>query len=63
MDILNFLGSVVTVLTFVTFIGIVIWAYSSKRKQAFTEAANAPFALPDDGEAVRSAHSRGGRAP
>ena len=31
-----------------TFIGIVFWAYSSRRREAFDEAANAPLALPDD---------------
>lgn len=43
MDI-TLLRSLFTVLMFVTFIGIVIWAWSSKRKQAFDEAANLPFA-------------------
>ena len=37
-----------TVLTFLSFLGIVAWAYSKRRKTAFEEAANAPFALPDD---------------
>jgi cytochrome c oxidase cbb3-type subunit 4 len=39
-----------TVLTFVAFLGIVAWAYSRGRKKAFEEAANAPFALPDEGD-------------
>ncbi|MDP1605951.1 MAG: cbb3-type cytochrome c oxidase subunit 3 [Rhodocyclaceae bacterium] len=38
MDI-NDLRSLFTVLVFGAFIGIVAWAYSSKRKQAFDEAA------------------------
>ncbi len=42
MDI-NDLRSMVTVLTFATFIGIVWWAYSGKRKQSFEEAALLPF--------------------
>jgi cytochrome c oxidase cbb3-type subunit 4 len=42
------LGSVITVLAFVTFVGIVVWAYSKRRKRAFDDAANAPFALPDE---------------
>jgi cytochrome c oxidase cbb3-type subunit IV len=56
----TFLSSVMTVVSFVTFIGIVFWAYSRKRKQAFDEAANAPFALPDDGAppAVASGKTR-----
>lgn len=41
---LTLLRSLFTVLMFVTFIGIVIWAWSSKRKKAFDEAANLPFA-------------------
>lgn len=38
--------SIVTVLAFITFLGIVAWAYSSKRKQAFDAAAR--MALEDD---------------
>jgi len=37
-----------TVLMSVTFIGIVVWAYSSKRKKAFDEAARLPFDEDDD---------------
>ncbi|MCQ4310775.1 cbb3-type cytochrome c oxidase subunit 3 [Pseudomonas stutzeri] len=33
-----------TILVFVAFIGLVLWAYSSKRKKSFDEAANLPFA-------------------
>jgi len=33
-----------TLLVFVAFIGVVLWAYSSKRKKSFDEAANLPFA-------------------
>ncbi len=44
---LVFLRSLFTVLVFVTFIGVWIWAWSSKRKQAFDEAANLPFLEPD----------------
>jgi cytochrome c oxidase cbb3-type subunit IV len=40
-----------TVLTFLAFLGIVAWAFGKGRRQAFDEAANAPFALPEeDGE-------------
>jgi cbb3-type cytochrome oxidase subunit 3 len=48
MDWFTFLGSTSTVVAFVTFAGIVAWAYSKRREQAFEQAANAPFALPDD---------------
>ena len=33
-----------TVLVFVAFVGVVLWAYSSKRKNSFDEAASLPFA-------------------
>ncbi len=49
---MTLLRSLFTVLMFITFIGIVIWAWSSKRKQAFDEAANLPFA--DDEQADAS---------
>ena len=49
MDIYSVMGTVTTVLSFVAFLGIVAWAWSSRRSKAFDEAANAPFALPDDG--------------
>lgn len=57
----TFLSSVMTVVSLATFLGIVIWAWSGKRRKAFEEAANAPFALPDDDATqVRNAR-RGGR--
>jgi cytochrome c oxidase cbb3-type subunit 4 len=40
------LRSIMTVLAFITFLGIVAWAYSGKRKQAFDAAAR--MALEDD---------------
>jgi cbb3-type cytochrome oxidase subunit 3 len=48
MDVVSAIGSVTTVVSVVAFVGIVAWAYSRRRKEAFDEAANAPFALPDD---------------
>ncbi len=64
MSLFTFLGSAMTVLAFVAFIGVVVWAYSSRRKKAFEEAANAPFALPDDvyGGAQGSPQTNGKRA-
>ena len=50
MDI-NDLRSLLTVLTFILFVGIVGWAYSGKRKQAFDEAAQLPL-LDDEQEYV-----------
>ena len=49
MNIYSIASIVTTVLSFVAFIGIVLWAWSSRRRKAFEEAANAPFALPEDG--------------
>jgi len=53
MDI-NDLRTIITVAAFVTFIGIVLWAYSGKRKAAFDEAARLPFAGDDKNEGERS---------
>jgi cytochrome c oxidase cbb3-type subunit 4 len=49
MDSSTLVGIISTVIPLITFLGIVTWAYSRRRKAAFSEAANAPFALPDDG--------------
>ena len=43
-----------TVLLLVVFIGIVFWAYSSKRKQDFDEAARLPLDDDDQEIATRS---------
>jgi cytochrome c oxidase cbb3-type subunit 4 len=42
MDI-NLMRSVVTLISFVVFIGIVIWAWSRRNQARFDEAANLPF--------------------
>jgi cytochrome c oxidase cbb3-type subunit 4 len=39
----SLIQSVWTLVVLVLFVGIVIWAWSGKRKQAFDEAANIPF--------------------
>jgi cytochrome c oxidase cbb3-type subunit 4 len=49
MNVYSMISVATTVLTFLAFLGIVAWAYSKHRRLAFEEAANAPFALPDDG--------------
>jgi cytochrome c oxidase cbb3-type subunit 4 len=54
MDI-NDLRSLVTVLSFAAFAGIVLWAWSGKRKTAFDEAANLPFA--DDDTPAQAPHN------
>ncbi len=46
-ELINLLRSIHTVLMFVVFIGICVWAYSGRRKRAFEEAANLPFADED----------------
>jgi cytochrome c oxidase cbb3-type subunit IV len=48
MDTYTTLSSAFTVISFLLFVGIVQWAWSSRRHDAFAEAANAPFAVPDD---------------
>ena len=45
-------GSLMTVVMMVVFLGIVAWAWSSKRSAAFEEAARVP--LEDDEERVRA---------
>ena len=58
----NMAASVVTVVSFVTFIGIVAWAYSGRRKKAYDEAANMPFDhdedLPSDGASTDATHTK-----
>lgn len=39
----NTLRSLVTVVSFLTFIGIVAWAFSRKNSADFDKAANLPF--------------------
>jgi cytochrome c oxidase cbb3-type subunit 4 len=48
MHIYSILASAMTVVSFILFIGIVMWAYSRRRRDAFREAALAPFAVPED---------------
>ena len=44
MDVdINLIRSIFTVLVFATFIGVCIWAWSSKRKRDFDDASNIPF--------------------
>ena len=51
MDINDFRGWH-TIFLMILFIGVVIWAYSRKRKKSFDEAANLPFADDDKHEAT-----------
>ncbi len=44
---LHDIRAIFTVIMFVMFIGIVFWAWSNKRRSAFTEAANLPLNEPE----------------
>lgn len=46
MDI-NTMRAIVTVLAFVAFIGIVVWAWSRRNQAGFDEAAQLPFRQDD----------------
>ena len=50
MDI-NDLRTIVTVIAFVTFLGIVLWAYSARRQAGFDQAARSVLEEDDDGHA------------
>jgi cytochrome c oxidase cbb3-type subunit 4 len=39
----GFYGSLMTVVMLIAFIGIVVWAYSGKRRAAFDDAARVPL--------------------
>jgi cbb3-type cytochrome oxidase subunit 3 len=54
MDLDSIIGSASTVVAVVTFGGIVVWAYAERRRGAFAEAADAPFALPDESVVARA---------
>jgi cytochrome c oxidase cbb3-type subunit 4 len=61
MDI-NDLRSLLTLLVFAIFIGIVVWAYSTKRQRSFDQAANSVFDEDDaaarrDGGAGKQEHN------
>jgi len=46
---MNMIRALITLLSFATFIGILLWAWSSRRRSDFEEAARLPFD-DDDGE-------------
>ena len=58
MNFYTILGTATTVLAFVAFLGIVAWAWGSGRRKAFDEAANAPFALPDETDGISGDNSK-----
>ena len=47
-----------TVVLMIAFIGIVIWAYSKRRKKSFDEAANLPFADEDKHRATMNKENK-----
>jgi cytochrome c oxidase cbb3-type subunit IV len=47
-DVVSDARSIITVISILTFIGIVLWAYSARRKNDFDEAAMLPFNEEDD---------------
>ncbi len=47
-DVVSDARSIITVISMLTFIGIVLWAYSARRKNDFNEAAMLPFNEEDD---------------
>ncbi len=49
----SIVGSIFTVIVFVSFIGIVWWAFSGRNKSKFDEAANLPFADEDNNESKK----------
>jgi cytochrome c oxidase cbb3-type subunit 4 len=49
---LNDMRALLTVLGFISFIAIVVWAFSKRAKKGFKEASELPFA--DEEEAKRS---------
>ena len=61
MEIYSTLASTFTVISFALFIGIVLWAWSSRRREAFAQAAMEPFALPDEAPAATPNHRPGAR--
>jgi cytochrome c oxidase cbb3-type subunit IV len=63
MNLYSIISIAATVLTFLAFLGIVGWAFSRRRAAAFEEAANAPFALPDDGERTPATGHLTGQQP
>ena len=59
MDI-NDLRGLSTALLLVAFVGLCFWAYSSKRKKTFDEAANLPFADEELNQRTMQEESRNG---
>ncbi len=59
MDI-NDLRGISTLFLMVAFIGVCLWAYSSKRRKVFEDAANMPFADEELNQRTMQEESRNG---
>ncbi len=57
-NIINDLRSILTVVSLLTFLGIVWWAYGKKSKKRFDEAANLPFSDEETDRAEQGGLSR-----
>ncbi|MDB5885279.1 MAG: Cbb3-type cytochrome oxidase component [Polaromonas sp.] len=55
---INTLRSIVTVATFMVFIGIVLWAWSSRNAEGFDEAAHLPFEQDEGPQRTGAAQER-----
>ena len=53
----NSLRAIVTVVSFLAFLGIVVWAWSRRNQAAFDEAARLPFLADEAPQAARAAAS------
>ncbi len=61
---LNDLRTLITTLSFIVFAGIVYWAYSSRQRSSFDEAANLPFVdaeLPGETAVTSQINGKGDR--
>jgi cytochrome c oxidase cbb3-type subunit 4 len=56
----NDASSVITVVSLLTFIGIMWWAYSPRRKADFAAAANLPFADEPDAPITQATENNHG---
>jgi cytochrome c oxidase cbb3-type subunit 4 len=43
IDSINFWRTIVTLVSFILFIGVTIWAWSARNRERFNEAAQLPF--------------------
>ena len=57
MDAINDIRAAITVISFLVFVGICVWAWSSKRKRKFDEAARMPL---DDDRSERTSDNATG---